>query len=77
MIAGLFAITLLAGFSFGALVGLNIGTKQTEAARDLACQREALAVLRDLVNSPDSLELRPRAVDILNARRKAYPKEQI
>lgn len=58
-------VAALIGAAVGARIGLTIGLQRTAAALKLARYRQAITLLRALVNTPDALTLRPRALDVL------------
>lgn len=71
------AVLIFAGITVGVVVGLlfgfTIGTTRTENALKLARYNDAIALADDLIETPDALDLRPRAVKILAAHRAANP----
>jgi hypothetical protein len=64
------------GLALGVLIGFAIGRARTREALRLARYREAVAVLADLVNTPDSLDLRDRAQRVLSAHRADLPDQE-
>jgi hypothetical protein len=64
------------GLTVGVLIGFAIGRSRTREALRLARYREAVALLADLVNTPDSLDLRDRAQRVLAAHRADHPDQE-
>jgi hypothetical protein len=64
------------GLTAGVLIGFAIGRSRAREALRLARYREAVALLADLVNTPDSLDLRDRAQRVLAAHRADFPDQE-
>lgn len=75
MIIALVLAAVFIGVAAGAAAGLHVGTRRTRDALRLTRYRDAIALADDLVKTPDALDLRPRAQQILSAHRAANPKE--
>jgi hypothetical protein len=61
------------GLAVGTWMGLDAGTKRTKDALKLTRYNDAIALADDLVKTPDALDLRPRAQQLLDAHRAANP----
>jgi hypothetical protein len=70
-----FGVAVL-GLTVGVLIGFGIGTSRTRDALRVRRYDDAIAVLTDLVNTPDSLDLRDRAQRVLAAHRAALPEQE-
>ena len=69
MVAVLIFAAVAAGALVGLILGFEIGTKRTAAALKLARYRDSIDLVDDLVKTPDALDLRVRAQEILAAHR--------
>lgn len=69
MIAVLAVALVVIGAVAGLIGGYKFGTRVTAEAHKLIRYAEAIGILRDLVNTPDAINLRPRAEKVLNAHR--------
>ncbi|MEU4625242.1 hypothetical protein AB0G04_35370 [Actinoplanes sp. NPDC023801] len=76
MIAVLVFGVAVLGLVAGVLIGFGIGTSRTRDALRVRRYDDALAVLTDLVNTPDALDLRDRAQRVLAAHRAAHPEQE-
>lgn len=76
MIAVLAFAAIAVGLVVGLLSGYAIGTSRTKDALKMARYREAIALVEDLINTPDARDLRPRAQTLLTAHRRANPEQE-
>lgn len=76
MVFVLVSAAVLIGVAAGLLFGFSIGTTRTTEALRLARYRDAIALADDLIKTPDSLDLRPRAEKLLAAHRAANPDKE-
>lgn len=72
MVAVLVFAAITLGIVVGLLTGFVVGMTRTKEALKLARYREAIALADDLVKTPDALDLRDRAQDLLARHRAAH-----
>jgi uncharacterized iron-regulated protein len=75
MIMLMFFATAAAGLVVGAYLGRDVAGRRTAAALKLARYQDAIALAYDLVKTPDALDLRPRAQQIIAAHEAAHHRE--
>lgn len=71
MIVLLVAGVFLFGFTLGGYITIAIWSRRVADALKLRRYNDAIALCRDLVKTPDALDLRPRAQKILAAHQTA------
>lgn len=76
MIAILIFATMAVGIVVGLIFGLSVGMTRTREALKLARYRDAIALVDDIIKTPDALDLRERAQKIMAAHRAADSTER-
>lgn len=70
-------VGIIAGLLVGLMFGFGAGRIRSKEGLTAARYADAIALCRDLIKTPDALDLRPRASKIIAAHEAANPaKEQ-